>query len=127
MAAESKFTPRVRQALVERVSVGVSLPNAARSMNVGSRTVKGWMQRGREAGDGDFFDFAVAIDRARATARERASRPLTEGQVRRHLEDAIRGGSLRALEVWLRHFGREELEPADPSGLDSLDAEAGPA
>jgi hypothetical protein len=121
----SKFDAATCASIAERVRVGVSLADAARAESVDPRTVRGWIQRGRQELKGDYTDFAVAVEAARAEAEEAASAPMTEPQVREVLEDQIRGGSLRALEVWFREYGREE-PPAEPSGIDALDSETSP-
>ena len=121
MARPTKFTDTTCTAIVERVRVGVSLTEAARAESVDPRTVRGWIQRGRQEDEGAYFDLAIAVDAARAEAEAAASGPLTETEARQILEDQIRGGSLRAIELWFREYGREEPTP-EPTGIDALDA-----
>lgn len=120
----TKFSTSTCAAIVERVRVGVSLTEAARAESVDPRTVRQWLQRGRQEGKGAFFDFAAAVDAARAEAEEAARAPMTEAEARQVLEDQIRAGSLRAIELWFREYGREEPTP-EPTGIDALDAEIG--
>ena len=42
-----KFTPEVRNGLVERTAEGVSLADACRAESLRLNTVKGWLRRGR--------------------------------------------------------------------------------
>jgi hypothetical protein len=118
----SKFDTTICSSIAERVRAGVSLADAARAESVDPRTVRGWLQRGRQEGAGPYFDFAVFVDVARAEAEEAAGGPLTEAEARQILEDQIRGGSLRAIELWFREYGRQEPDPP-PTGIELLDAE----
>jgi hypothetical protein len=117
----TKFTQAICDRIVASVAAGVSLSDAARASSLDPRTVRGWIQRGRQEGEGAFCAFAEAVDAGRAEAEEAASGPLSEVEVRQLLEDQIRGGSIRALEVWFREYGR--VEPDRPlSGIELLDA-----
>lgn len=118
----SKFTTSNCDQIVSSLAAGVSLSDAARASSLDPRTVRQWLQRGRQEGEGAYADFVVAVDAARAEADEAASAPMTEAQVRERLEDQIRAGSIRALDLWFKTYGREEREPP-PTGIEALDLE----
>lgn len=117
----SKFTQTTCTAIVASLAAGVSLSDAARASSLDPRTVRGWLQRGRQEGEGPYADFAVAVDAARADTEKAASAPMTEAEVRECLEDQVRAGSIRALDLWFKTYGLEEREPP-PTGIDALDA-----
>jgi IS30 family transposase len=108
--SESKFTPEIRGALIERTAAGVSLRDACRALGLREATVKGWLTRGRRENDGDYAAFAAAVDRARADRRSRPE-PMDADELARRVSEMVRGGSVQAAKLrW------EMLRAAEPDG-----------
>ena len=74
----SKFTPEARGAVLDLLADGLSLKDACRESDIREKTVKGWLTRGRKEDNGDYAEFAAAVDgvaRTRPTSRSRWMRP----------------------------------------------------
>lgn len=116
MAGHTKFTPENRAVIIAQVRVGGTLESAGRELGIRLKTIQGWLTRGRRERDGDYTDFAQAIEEARL-ARQRAG--MDEDEFDRHLAKAVRAGSVQAMRLWadLHIKGKvkdDAAEPADP-------------
>jgi hypothetical protein len=118
-----KFTPENRGALLERFSAGLSLPDAARAVGVNATTVKTWITRGNKETEGDYHDFAVAVDGARQSAKDRPP-PLTEEEFQRRLDQAVVAGSVSAMKLWDDRARRTEPAKDEPTSKIASLAEA---
>ncbi len=83
-------------------------------------TVKSWITRGRRALSGEYFEFVRDIDAARLTVRERPT-SLSPADFRRHLEAAVRAGSVAAMKLWAALYIEKEVKTDDDHSLDELD------
>jgi len=123
--AASKFSPEIRGALIERFASGCSLPDAATAVEINEQTLKGWLKRGRQEDDGDYAEFARAVDETREEARNRPD-PMDEDELARVVSQAARKGNTQAMKLrWdmiraaIVPDARDE--PVDPLGaLDEL-------
>jgi transposase-like protein len=118
--ARSKFTPENRAVILAQLRSGGSLAGACRDVGVRLKTAEGWLTRGRRDDDGDYADFAQAVDEARV-ARQRAG--LTPDEFEKHLSKAVRAGSVQAMKLWadlhLKQPPPEDpAKPADPFEFD---------
>ncbi len=98
--AASKFMPEIRAALVELFAAGATVDEAARGCELRPKTVSGWLTRGRREGDGEYADFARAVDLGREKAREAAANALTPEEFKQHLAKAVRAGSVSAMKLY---------------------------
>lgn len=124
--AASLFTPDARAAVLEALSAGCSLRDAAHQAGVNDQTLKGWLAKGRQEREGDYHAFAVAVDQARSSAEPLG--PLGSKMDWDELEvvvsDAARKGNTQAMKLRLEML-RSQMEaadvPADPlAALDEL-------
>ena len=113
--AASKFTAPARAQIVAGVGAGASLPDAAHAAGVHPATLKGWITRGRR-GEAGYAEFAAEVEAAREAAE--AAVPMTREEFRRHLDRAVRAGSVQAMKLWSEIDLRERKlpEPEQPRG-----------
>jgi hypothetical protein len=126
--AASKFTDETRLALLELRRDGATLEEACQQVRVSTKTMKGWLTKGRHElaseRDPEYFDFACAWAAATGAAEAEAAKPMTRDEVIEHLEKMVRAGNIRAIETWLKEHPRQGDDDSDAmSGLDALDAE----
>ena len=125
--AASKFTDECRSALLERIRIGVSLPDACRAAGVRHKTVKGWLTRGRREGDGEYAWFTLDVERAREEAEQALQIPMTEPEHRLAVSELGRAGSVAALKLYWeillddRKRDPEQEKAAEPGSLEALD------
>jgi hypothetical protein len=120
----SKFTPESRAVILAQLRAGGSLAGACRDIGVRLKTAEGWLTRGRREPDGDYADFADAVEAARA---EHDRAVLSPDEFDKHLAKAVRAGSVQAMKLWadlnLKKGGDPPAaEPADP--FDDLEGAA---
>jgi hypothetical protein len=108
----TKFTSEVRGALIERTAAGVSLADACRAVGVREATVKGWLTRGRRESQGEYVDFARAIERAREAAEERPE-PMDAEELDRVVSEMARKGSVQAAKLRWEMLQSSSAEPEE--------------
>ena len=91
----SKFVPEHREGLIERTAQGVSLADACRAEALRLNTVKGWLRRGRQEGEGEYADFARAIREAQQAVRDRPT-PMDGEELAQVVSEMARRGSVQA-------------------------------
>lgn len=64
------FTEEIRSQLILAVSKGNYISQAAVLCGITRQTVFGWMKKGKDAGEGEYYDFFVAIRKAEAKVEE---------------------------------------------------------
>ena len=111
----SKFTPEVRGALVERAAAGVSLRDSCRAVDVREKTAKGWLTRGRSEAEGDYAEFAAAVDRARAAAKARPD-PMDADELTRVVSEMVRGGSVAAAKLRFEMLRAAKADAGEEGG-----------
>jgi transposase len=94
----SKFTPENRGALLERFAAGLSLRDAARAADLSQQTVKGWLARGRKESEGEYHDFARAVEEARSSAAARPA-PMDAAELAQVVSKMARAGSVQAAKL----------------------------
>lgn len=109
--AASKFTPEVREGLLECFRDGLSTEDACRVVDVRKKTVKSWITRGNKEEEGDYFEFARAVEDARQEASEKEA-PLTEKELLLVVSKAARGGSVAAMKL-AHEILRAKRSPGD--------------
>jgi hypothetical protein len=67
MARPNKFTPEVRTKILLALTQGSFRDVAARSANIGPRTLNRWLNLGRQYPDGEYGKFQQAVQRIEAT------------------------------------------------------------
>jgi hypothetical protein len=123
--ASSKFTPEVRGALLDLLADGLVLKDACRETEVREKTVKGWLTRGRKEDDGDYAEFAAAVDASRQDATDFES-PMDEDELKLAVSRAAKKGSVAAQKLLWEMQRAATNDPADEdadpfSALDSED------
>jgi hypothetical protein len=110
--AMPRFTETRRERFLAKLEDGRSVEQAAADVNVNPSTPARWAARGRAGASPGTQEFAERFDAIRAGNGNR----LTEDDVRRALEQAIRKGSVTAMRTWLDRYGK-----ADPNGKPKPD------
>ena len=62
----TKLTPERQQQLLEALRAGCFYETACASAGVSYETVRSWMRRGEEDGEGAYFEFLEAVEEAEA-------------------------------------------------------------
>ena len=68
MPAPSKFTPTIRAAIIESLELGNYQEVAAAQAGINRGTLHKWLTRGRQEGEGEYWDFLQDVERAKAKA-----------------------------------------------------------
>lgn len=110
----ARFTPERRERLLTLLETGRTIEKAAASVEVTATTVRAWANRGRAGKSEPATDFARRFDSIRQGTGEQR---LSEGDVVRALEQAVRKGSVTAMRILLE---RLKAEPAKPAVSDEL-------
>ena len=115
----ARFTVERRERFLTLLETGRNVEQAAADVDVNPSTVNRWAARGRAGASEEASEFAMRFDAIREGDGER----LTEGDVLRALDQAIRKGSVTAIRTWLDRFGSEGKSPkANPDEFDELKA-----
>ena len=69
MARPSKFTPEVTETIIKALQIGATYKDAAEAAGVDYDTYNNWIQEGKTAKSGKFFEFFGAVRKAEAQAR----------------------------------------------------------
>jgi hypothetical protein len=103
------------EAVLEDLVAGLTEEEAAQKRDISPRTIRYWLQRGRQAPYGPYGEFAKAVHRAR---RERRlppgdERPLDRGELLLVISQSARKGNVQAQRLmW------EIINTASPSEFD---------
>ncbi len=116
------FTAENRGAVLQGVRAGLTITEAAERAGLSSQLVRNWLSQGRGEADTEHARFAAAVDEAREDA---ASADLTEDEFRRHLNKAVRSGSIQAARLWWSVNRPDRGDDRDrlPDALDELRAQ----
>jgi len=114
----AKFTPERRERFLTLLETGRNVEQAAADVGINPSTVARWAAKGRAGSSPEAQGFAERFDAIRAGDGER----LTEPDVVRALEKAIRQGSVTAMRIWFDRFGKQGQAPAGPDEFDELKA-----
>jgi transposase len=115
----ARFTVERRERLLTLLEAGRNVEEAAASVDVNPSTVARWAAKGRAGTTAEAQEFAKRFDAIRQGDGER----LTEADVVRALEQAIRKGSVTAIRTWLDRYGADPKAPAAESDeFDELKA-----
>jgi transposase len=123
--AASKFTPEVTEGILELVTDGLTIKDAARAMEVREKTVRNWLAKGRSEEDGPHAAFAEAIEEAQQEAQDQEE-PMDREELLLVVSKAARKGSVQAMKLMeemlrVKRDDPEGEKPQDP--FDALDAE----
>ena len=114
----ARFTAERRERFLTLLETGRNVEQAAADVDVNPSTVARWAARGRADTTPETKAFAERFDAIREGDGER----LSEADVVRALEQAIRKGSVTAMRIWFDRFGKREKPPAAAGGiLDELE------
>ena len=69
MARPSKFTPEVTEIIIKALQIGATYKDAAEAAGVDYDTYNNWIQEGKTAKSGKFFEFFGAVRKSEAQAR----------------------------------------------------------
>jgi hypothetical protein len=69
MARPTKLTPETQDAIIKALSIGATYKDAAEAAGVEYETFNNWMNAGREAKKGQFFQFFHLVKRTEAQTR----------------------------------------------------------
>jgi hypothetical protein len=112
----TRFTPERRERFLTLLETGRNVEQAAASVEVNPSTVARWAARGRAGTTEDAKAFAERFDAIKGGDGGH----LTEEDVRRALEQAIRKGSVTAMRVWFDRFANGADPPAEQDEFDEL-------
>lgn len=122
----SLFTPENRAAVIARLEVGLSIPEAAEGSGLKKPTVQGWIARGKRETDTDYSEFAGAVTEVMGAPKLEA---MTPEEHRAKVSEVARKGNVQALKLYWemiladRNPDEAEEENADPlSEVDELAA-----
>lgn len=121
--AASKFTPEITEGIIDLVSDGLTIKDAALAMEVREKTVRNWLAKGRNEDNGDYSRFAQLVEEAQGEA-EAQEEPMDRDELMLVVSKAARKGSVQAMklmEEMLRRGNDDDSETEDP--FDALDAE----
>lgn len=106
----ARFTSERRERFLTLLETGRNVEQAAADVDVNPSTVARWATRGRAGADEETVAFAERLD----AIRDGDQGELTETDVRRAVELAIRKGSVTAMRLWLDRYGgnRQSQTPA---------------
>jgi hypothetical protein len=118
------FTPETKAAIVARLEVGFNFVEAAEGAGIKKGTARGWLARGRRESEGEYADFAEAVERARAGQKIEA---MTTEEHRQKVSEVARRGNVQALKLYWemiladRKSPDETEETSDPlTEIDEL-------
>src|SRR5436190_4380449 len=103
------------EAVLEDRVAGLTEEEAAQKREISPRTIRYWLQRGRQAPYGPYGDFAKAVHKARRERRlpPGAERPLDRDELLLVVSRSARKGNVQAQRLmW------EIINTADPLELD---------
>lgn len=117
--AVARFTPERRERLLTLLETGRTIEEAAAGVGISGVTVRAWANRGRAGKSEPAVEFAKRFDAIKqGTGEER----LSEGDVVRALEQAVRKGSVTAMKILLERLKAEPTQPAEVDEFDELKA-----
>ena len=102
MSRPSKLNPEVTDRFINGLKLGLTYELAASYAGVNVRSIYGWMQRGRDEGEGQYFQFLQAVNQA-----EGACAAICMGRIQK----AAEGGSWQAA-GWImeRRYGYSQQQ-----------------
>lgn len=142
MPAKSKFTQAVRDKLLEVKASGGPDVLACAYSGITDETLRRWLARGREAEEGEYFEFAQAYDAAKSAPKVRALRllqkklPDSDALLMKYVERQVEGYEPPAMAAPAVQQGPTIItlqfqsgQPATPAWLDAevIDAPESPA
>lgn len=65
----TKFSFEIQEAIVKSLKIGATRKDAAGAVGIDYQTFLNWLERGKNARHGIFFDFFVSVSRAESQAR----------------------------------------------------------
>lgn len=91
------MTPEREAKILELIRLGLTYEKACQAAGIDKGTLWRWMKIGKAAKSGKFYDFRVAIDRARAEGEEK------------HVQNIVNAGTStwQASAWWLERTNRE--------------------
>lgn len=120
----SKFTAENRGALLDLLADGLSMKDACREIGVREKTVKDWLTRGRKEDDGDYAEFAAAVEATRQDATV-FDEPMDEDELKLAVSRAAKKGSVAAQKLlWeMLRAATDDTPDEDADPFDVLDQE----
>jgi hypothetical protein len=122
--AASKFTPEILEGLVELVTDGLTIKDAALAMEVREKTVRNWLAKGRSEDDGPHAAFAEAIEEAQQEAEVREE-PMDRDELLLVVSKAARKGSVQAMKL-MEEMLRANKDPGKKKPEDPFEELDGP-
>jgi predicted transcriptional regulator len=116
----SLFRAEARAAIIARVELGQTFVEAAEAAGYKRATARGWLARGRRESDGDYAEFAAAVERARAAVGVEA---MTPEEHRQKVSEVARKGNVQALKLYWEMI-LADREPADETEKPKDELEA---
>ncbi len=113
--APSKFET-ASQGFLELIADGLTFRDAARQLEVGEKTVRNWLAKGRGEDSGPHAEFAAAYDSARTEAEE-LKEPMDREELLLIVSEAARKGSVQAMKL-MEEMLRRGQEGEDDNSQD---------
>ena len=76
MARPSKLTPQTSETITRELAAGASTAAAARAADISARTLRRWLQHGRNSADGTYRQLVADVEDAKRQARQRAIKTI---------------------------------------------------
>ena len=111
-----RFTSERRERFLTLLEAGRNVEQSAADVDVNPSTVARWAAKGRAGTTDEAREFAERFDAIRQGDCER----LSEDDVRRALEQAVRKGSVTAMKAWLDRYAKDRPPPAERDEFDEL-------
>src|SRR4249919_893940 len=119
--AASKFTTEITEGIIDLVSDGLTIKDAALAVEVREKTVRNWLARGRSEDDGPYAAFAEAIEEAQQEA-EQQEEPMDREELLLVISKAARKGSVQAMKLMEELLRRGPDDDSDEKPSDPFDA-----
>lgn len=119
--AASKFTTEITEGIIDLVSDGLTIKDAALAVEVREKTVRNWLAKGRSEEDGPHAAFAEAIDEAQQEA-EQQEEPMNREELMLVVSKAARKGSVQAMKLMEELLRRGANDDSDEKPSDPFDA-----
>lgn len=119
--AASKFTPEMTEGIIELVTDGLTIKDAALAMEVREKTVRNWLAKGRSEEDGPYAAFAESIEEAQQEA-ESTEEPMDRDELMIVVSKAARKGSVQAMKLMEEMLRRGANDDSDQKPSDPFEA-----
>jgi hypothetical protein len=116
--SRSLFRPEARAAIIARLELGMTFKESVEAAGIKIPTAQGWLARGKRESDGDYADFAAAVERAKASLGVEA---MTAEEHRQKVSEVARRGNVQALKLYWEMILADRNPDEDEKAKDELE------